>query len=91
MDLSKEDVLIAAKKAISCKSAYIGDEVNRIHAARVRAGGSGHAPQSGLVLRRLRQLCRDGMMECTGGPDGFYGFSWSITPAGHAKLSEIGS
>jgi DNA-binding HxlR family transcriptional regulator len=39
------------------------------------------------MLRRLRELERDGLLVCTGGPDGYYGYSWRITEAGHASLA----
>lgn len=89
MQMTQDDVLVAAKKAISCRSAYIIDELNRMHSARIRAGGTGHPPKSDVVLRRLRQLERSGLAECVGGPDGFYGYSWTITPSGHDRLAQI--
>lgn len=51
-------------------------------------GATGHPPTRGLILRRLRQLEQRGLLTCVGGPDGYYGFEWLITEAGHEVLAK---
>jgi hypothetical protein len=86
--LTKSDVLTAVAKAVRPDSIYIIDQVQRQHDAAVRAGGSGHAPTSALVLRRLKALAADGLLMQSAGTNGYYGYRWDITDAGRAALAE---
>lgn len=86
MKLTKAQVLKAVSTAVLPRSGYINDEIHKAHQAHVAAGGIGHPPTTALVLRRLRALERDGLISCVGGPDGFYGFEWTITEAGRRAL-----
>ncbi|RWO18178.1 MAG: hypothetical protein EOS08_25480 [Mesorhizobium sp.] len=88
--ISERDVLSAVAAAASPRSAYIGDEVQKMHAKAVKAGGKGHTPTTVLILRRLRSLEKFGFLECVGGPDGYYGFEWRITDAGRKELEGRG-
>lgn len=85
--LTKLHVLAAVARALAPKSAYIAIELHRAHIEHVGVVGKGHPPRRGLILSRLRSLEADGMLECTGGPDGYYGYSWRITDAGRAALA----
>lgn len=86
--LSKDMVLLAVSKAISPDSAYINDEVSKMHRAHVGAGGTGHAPRVGLVLARLKALAADGLLEKSGFPNGYYGYRWELTAAGRSALTK---
>ncbi len=88
--LTEHEVLVALDKAVSPASAYVIDELNQTHHARIKAGGTGFPPSRGLVLRRLRSLESGGKIECRGGPDGYYGYKWRITDTGRAALQEAG-
>lgn len=85
--LTDAQVLVALDKAISPKSAYVAAEVDQMHLAHIRAGGKGFSPRRSLILSRLRSLERDGKIECRGGPDGYYGYTWRITDAGRDALA----
>jgi hypothetical protein len=85
--LTEQEVLIALDKACSPASAYVIDELNQAHHARIKAGGTGFPPHRGVVLNRLRSLERSGKIECRGGPDGYYGYKWRITDAGRVVLA----
>lgn len=87
MILTDTQVLVALDKAVSPKSAYVASEIDKAHLAHIRAGGKGFAPRRSLILRRLRALERDGKIECRGGPDGYYGYTWRITDAGRSTLA----
>ncbi|RVC47603.1 hypothetical protein EN781_00255 [Mesorhizobium sp. M4A.F.Ca.ET.090.04.2.1] len=91
MKLPGIEVLAAVATAVSPRGAYINDQVQRAHAKAVKAGAIGHPPSTGLVLRRLRSLEKRGLIECVGGPDGYYGFEWRITDAGRAELARRAS
>lgn len=87
MKLTEAQVLEAVAKACSPRSLYIGDVIARSHGRFVLDGGKGHPPAVGLILRRLRALENSGLLECVGGPDGYYGFEWRITEAGRSALA----
>lgn len=89
--LTKAQVLKAVSTAVRPRSVYINNEVHQAHWAHVVAGGIGHPPTAALILRRLRALEIDGLVECVGGPDGIYGFEWSITAAGRLALEAEGT
>lgn len=90
--LTEEDVLLAVKQAAAPRSGYIGDVIQRRHAFAARGGAiAGHPPTRAIILRRLRSLEKSGLLKCIGGPDGMYGFEWSITKAGHMVISEMTS
>lgn len=84
--LTKERVLLAVSKACSPDSGYINDEVHRMHRLDVKTGGKGHPPRTSLVLSRLNALVDDGMLEKSHVPNNYYGYRWTITPAGRAAL-----
>jgi DNA-binding HxlR family transcriptional regulator len=44
---------------------------------------------SALVLRRLRDLERNGFIATDGYPNGYYGYEWSITNKGEAFLGGL--
>jgi hypothetical protein len=81
-------VLRAVDSAVSPQSAYIANVVDKVqvHRVQVAAGGKGHSPRRGIILARLRLLEEAGFLQCTGGPNGYYGYSWAITPDGRAAL-----
>lgn len=85
--LTKEDVLLAVRSACSPDSAYINDEVQKMHRAHVASGGTGHAPRVSLVLSRLNALAADGLLEKSQFTNGYYGYRWTITPAGRLALN----
>lgn len=76
--LSKEMVLAAVSSAISPDSAYINDEVNKLHRAHIASGGKGQAPRGSLVLARLNALAVDGLLAKSAFPNGYYGYRWDI-------------
>jgi len=84
--LTKDRVLLAVSKACSPDSAYINDEVHRMHRDDVKAGGKGQPPRTSLVLSRLNALVADGMLQRSLLPNGYYGYRWTITHAGRAAL-----
>lgn len=86
--LTKEMVLLAVKKAVSPDSAYVNDEVQKMHRDHVYAGGKGFPPRTSLVLARLNALAADGMLEKSRFTNGYYGYRWTITPAGRAALQD---
>lgn len=88
MRLTTLEVLEAIPKAAAPWSGYIADQIIRSHNARVRAGGVGHPPRVSLILSRLRDLEGRGLIKCTGGPKGYYGYIWEITDAGRLALAE---
>ncbi|ESY42058.1 hypothetical protein X747_14905 [Mesorhizobium sp. LNJC384A00] len=90
MKLTRTAALQAVKDAVRPRSAYINDQVHRQHGQHVRNGGTGHPPTNAVILRRLRSLQSDGLLECIGGPDGYYGFEWRITDLGQAALETGG-
>lgn len=90
MKLAKESVLEAVAKAISPWSIYIGEEVNKAHRASVAAGNKGHPPKAALILRRLNQLAESGLLEKSTLTNGYYGYQWTITPAGRGALARMG-
>lgn len=86
MKPSKLDVLRAVTTACSPRSAYINDQIQRWHAQMVAKGHSGHPPTSAFVLRRLRECVKEGWLEQSRFTDGAYGYTWTITDAGRARL-----
>lgn len=84
--VTEETVLRCVAKAVSPDSIYINDEVCREHSAHVKAGGTGHAPRTSLVLRRLRSLAAKGFLEESRFTSGYYGYKWTITEAGREAL-----
>lgn len=82
------EVLACVASACAPYSAYINDEVAKLHRARVASGGTGYTPSSALVLRRLRTLTSRGFVRSDHTPIGLYGYRWEITPAGRAALAE---
>ncbi|TPI86391.1 hypothetical protein [Mesorhizobium sp. B2-8-9] len=89
LELTEAQVLLAVKQACAPRSAYIGDVLYRRYADAVRNGAAGYLPTRARILRRLRSLEKSGLIACVGGPDGFYGYEWRITKAGHLALAEI--
>ena len=88
MTLTKEDVLRAVAAAVAPWSNYIGQEVQTAHRKAIEAGGRGHAPRVSLILRRLNQLAEEGLLLKSTFTNGYYGYRWDLTPAGHAALKE---
>lgn len=86
MKPARAAVLQAVKDAIVPRSLYIHDQMRLQHGQHVLNGGKGHPPTNAVILRRLRSLQADGLLECIGGPDGYYGFEWRITDLGQAAL-----
>lgn len=86
MKPSKIDVLRAVTTAVQPRSAYINDEMQRWHREMVARGHTGHGPSSAFVLRRLRECVAEGWLEQSQFPDGMYGYTWTITDAGRARL-----
>lgn len=80
--LTESQVMEAVRDAVMPYSAYINDVILSRHAR----AGVGHPPRSSLTLRRLRALERKGLVKCMAGPDGLYGYLWSLTNAGRAIL-----
>ncbi len=85
--LTPEMVLLAVSKAVSPDSAYINDEVQKMHHDFVRRGGKGFPPRADLVLARLNALAAKGFLEKSTFTNGYYGYRWRITSAGRAALS----
>lgn len=85
--LTKEMVLLAVQRAISPDSTYINDQVQRMHRDHVKSGGKGYPPRTDLVLSRLNALAKDGLLEKSTYTNGYYGYHWTITPAGRLALS----
>lgn len=85
--LTKGMVLQAVAKAISPDSTYINEQVQRMHADHISAGGKGFSPRTDLVLARLNALASDGLLIKSRFPNGYYGYRWTITPAGRAALN----
>lgn len=88
--LTKEMVLIATKNACSPDSAYINDEVQKLHRSHIKSGGSGFAPRTDLVLARLNALAADGLLTKSRLTNGYYGYRWEFTTAGLAALQALG-
>lgn len=86
--LTKEMALLAVSQAISPDSAYINDQVAKMHRAHIAAGGKGFNPRTDLVLSRLNALAKDGMLTKSMFPNGYYGYRWTITDVGRQALSE---
>jgi hypothetical protein len=85
---TKIDVLRAVSTAILPRSVYINNEIHRWHAGQVASWGmGGHPPTSSFVLRRLKQLVDDGYLVQSQFSDGLYGYTWTITDAGKARLA----
>ena len=78
MKLTDEQVLAAIPRAAAPWSGYIAAELDREHRANVAAGGTGHPPRRATILARLRSLERKGLVECVGGPNGYYGYTWRV-------------
>lgn len=89
--LTKDMVLLAVANACSPDSAYINDEVSKMHRAHVRSGGKGFPPRTSLVLARLNSLAADGLLTKSRFTNGYYGYHWGFTPAGRATLTAIQS
>lgn len=81
--LQNIEVLQCVAEAIAPQSAYIAQEVR----VRRRAQYAGRV-SAAEILRRLRLLESNGLIVRTGGPNGFYGYSWSITEAGRLALAQ---
>ncbi|MGB6087750.1 hypothetical protein [Parvibaculum sp.] len=90
MKLTKAQVLRCVDSAVSPDSAYINDEVQKMHRANIASGGIGHTPRVGLVLARLNSLAADGLLEKSAFTNGYYGYRWTITPAGRSALTQEG-
>lgn len=86
--LSEEDVLSAISRAAAPFSVYIGDVLRRDHAANVAKGGTGYGPSPALILRRLKQLAANGLIQRSTFPSGLYGYEWKVTDAGRAVIAE---
>lgn len=78
--LTPDTVLLAVAAAAAPYSGYVADTLDRHWHWGARRS---------LVLSRLRSLEASGLIECIGGPLGSYGYKWSITPAGRARLSQV--
>lgn len=79
-ELTDMEVLQAVANAVAPWSNYIGDEVRRKR-------NFGHPVPAARILRRLRKLAKDGLVEQRSKvPDGYYGFYWQLTDAGIAAL-----
>lgn len=87
--LTKDMVLAAVAKAVSPDSAYINDEVQKMHRSHVASGGKGFPPRTSLVLSRLNSLTVDGLLEKSRFTNGYYGYRWSITPSGRDALASL--
>lgn len=87
MSITTFDVLRALDRAVAPRSACVADVLDRNHREHVARGGTGFPPRRSLILARLRTLEASGLIVCTGGPDGYYGYGWRITEAGRASLS----
>jgi hypothetical protein len=88
--LTEMDVLKAMPRSAAMWTGYIVDQLRRDHNISVRDGKlTGHPPRSGLVLTRLRALEAKNLIKCTGGPNGYYGFTWDMLPAGRAALAVV--
>ena len=85
------DVLAAIPRAAGPWSNYIIDRLQRDHARRVALGGTGHPPSAALVLRRLKKLETMGHVTRSQFTNGYYGYRWDITDAGHAALPKVGA
>lgn len=86
--LTKEMVLLAAKRAVSPDSAYINDEVQKMHRDHVYGGGKSFPPRTSLVLARLNALAADGVLEKSRFTNGYYGYRWTITEASRKALQD---
>lgn len=86
MKPSRIDVLRAVTTACSPQSTYVNDEIQRWHRKNVSRGLKGHPPTSPFVLRRLRECVKEGWLEQSRHTSGMYGYTWTITGAGHARL-----
>lgn len=88
--LSKADVLWAVDAAVSPFSAYIHDRIFQRHHRRISSGElplhEFEAPTVSMVLRRLKALEHDGLIERSTKPLGNYGFKWSFTDAGRLAI-----
>lgn len=84
--LTKAMALKAVTTACAPYSAYIHDEVRKMHRVHVRDGGTGFCPKTGLLLARLNSLAADGMLIRSGFPDGYYGYHWTITAEGREAV-----
>lgn len=87
--LGPDDALRAVRSACAPYSAYIADELRRLHARRVADGRTGYPPTASRVLRWLRSLEREKLVEASSVPDGYYGYKWCPTAAGEARLVEL--
>ncbi|QUS39516.1 hypothetical protein RPMA_12240 [Tardiphaga alba] len=70
-------------------SGYIADEVRQRHAKAVRAGAVGQEPRRSLILRRLQGLAAKGLLARSDGTNGYYGYYWTLTPAGQACDGQV--
>ncbi|NTI22405.1 hypothetical protein G6M87_11095 [Rhizobium rhizogenes] len=88
MKPSQIDILRAVSTAVRPQSVYINNEIQRWHAAQVSKWGmKGHPPSSSFVLHRLRHLVAAGYLIQSQFSDGLYGYTWTITDAGKARLA----
>jgi hypothetical protein len=77
MTLTDDVLLQAIREACGPQSAYVYDQIRRMHAEHVKAGGKGHTPRPALILERLKRLERRGKVSSTKGT-GLYGYSWYV-------------
>lgn len=89
--VTEDLVLRAMQTAAAPWGGYIVDDLRRRQRAAVSDGATGHPPKASQVLRRCRALEAKGLIECEGGPFGYYGFHWKLTQAGKDRLHEIGA
>lgn len=82
MKLDNHDRLIlkAVVRAVAPRSAYIAHEVDRLIIPHMRRD---------RILRKLRRLEKTGLLECVGGPDGYYGFTWKLTDEGKITAGAV--
>lgn len=79
-------VLKAVKSSHHPQSIYIGDVIQRNHTAHISSGGTGHCPTSKQIKRALDKLQHDGFLTRSRYPNGYYGYSWTITAPGEDAL-----